>query len=44
MLQYKKFNNKLECIKTEYIEDQQLKLLYDNFNNRDIRIIKLEDG
>lgn len=41
MLQYKKFNNKLECTKTEYINDEQLKLLFDNFNDRDIRIIKL---
>ena len=42
MLQYKTFDNKLNCIKTDYVNDQQLKSLYNNFNDRDIRIIKLD--
>jgi len=42
MLQYKQFDNKLACIKTEYINYQQLKTLYSNFNERDLRIIKLD--
>ena len=42
MLQYKEFNNKLTCIKTEYINDEHLKSLYNNLNDRDIRIIKLD--
>ena len=42
MLQYKEFNNILTCIKTEYINDEHLKSLYNNLNDRDIRIIKLD--
>jgi hypothetical protein len=41
MLQFKEFNNNLECIKTNFVNDIQLKDLYKNLNDRDIRIIKL---
>ena len=41
MLQFKEFNNNLQCTKTEYVNDYQLKNLYKSLNDRDIRIIKL---
>ena len=42
MISYKQYDDKLNCIKDEQIEYHQLKEIYSNFNERDIRIIKLD--
>ena len=42
MLHFKQYDENLKCIKNDIIEYNQLKSLYNNFNQRDIRIIKLD--
>ena len=42
MISYKQYDDKLNCIKEEQIPYHQLKEIYSNFNERDIRIIKLD--
>ncbi len=42
MISYRKFNNKMNCCESKFIEKSNIKEIYNNFNERDLRVILLD--